>query len=80
MPLIEIKTGKITEKGQIVIPKSIREKFHKGSRVAILAYDDRIELRPLDELDELLSCAYVSEKVLAKDWDTKDEDEAWKNL
>lgn len=80
MTLIEIKTGKITEKGQVVIPKSIRNRFHEGTKVAILAYDDRVELRPLDDVDESLSCAYASEKVLAKDWDTKEEDEAWSNL
>ncbi|WP_421907852.1 AbrB/MazE/SpoVT family DNA-binding domain-containing protein [Methanolacinia petrolearia] len=80
MDLIEIKTGKLTEKGQVVIPKSVREKFREGTKVAIIAYDDRIELRPLDDVDELLSCAYASEKVLAGDWDSKEEDEAWSNL
>ncbi|MDD4127159.1 MAG: AbrB/MazE/SpoVT family DNA-binding domain-containing protein, partial [Methanomicrobium sp.] len=30
MPLIEIKTATITEKGQIVIPKSLRERFSPG--------------------------------------------------
>ena len=80
MPLIDMKTGTITEKGQIVIPKSIREMFETGTKVAFLAYDDRIEIRPLDEIDGLLSCAYASEKVLAKDWLSKEEDEALKNL
>lgn len=80
MPLIEVRTGKITEKGQVVIPKSIRERFHEGTKVVILAYDDRIELRPLDQVSESLSCAYATEKVLTKDWDTMEEDEAWKSL
>ena len=80
MTLVEIKTGKITEKGQLVIPKSIRDRFREGTKVAILAYDDKIELRPLDEVDKSLSCAYASEKVLARDWDTQEEDEAWSSL
>lgn len=80
MALVEVKTGKITEKGQIVIPKSIRDKFHIGTKIAILAYDDRIELRPLDQVSESLSCAYASEKVLARDWDAREEDEAWSRL
>ena len=80
MPLIDIKTGTITEKGQIVIPRSVRETFLPGEKVAILAYNDRIELRPLGTVDEALSCAYLSEKTLKKDWSLKEEDEAWNNL
>lgn len=80
MPLIEIKTATITEKGQIVIPKSLRERFSPGEKVAIISYEDRIELRPIDSVNEALSCAYAAEKTLKKDWDLKEEDEAWKNL
>jgi len=80
MPLIDIKTGTITEKGQIVIPRAVRGTFRPGEKVAIIAYDDRIELRPLETVNEALSCAYASEKTLKKDWDSKEEDEAWKNL
>ena len=38
MPLIEIKTSKITSKGQIALPKDIRELegFKEGTKVAIL--------------------------------------------
>ncbi|WP_347403380.1 AbrB/MazE/SpoVT family DNA-binding domain-containing protein [Methanogenium sp. S4BF] len=39
------------QKGQIVIPRSVRETFLPGEKVAILAYNDRIELRPLGTLD-----------------------------
>lgn len=82
MPLIEVKTAKITEKGQIAIPKDIREKegFKKGSKVAILAFEDRIELRPMKQLSEKMSTALASEKSLAKDWNSKEDEEAWKNL
>lgn len=80
MPLLDIKTGTITEKGQIVIPKSLRDKFPSGEKVAIISYEDRIEVRPLSSVNEALSCAYSAEKTLKKDWDSKEEDEAWKNL
>ena len=82
MPLIEVKTAKITEKGQIAIPKDIRdiEGFKKGSKVAILAFEDRIELRPMKQMHEKMFTALASEKSLAKLWNTKEEDEAWKNL
>ena len=82
MALIEIKTAKITEKGQIAIPKDIRniEGFKEGSKVAILAFEDRIELRAMGQISEKMFTALASEKSLAKDWNSKEDDEAWKNL
>ena len=82
MPLVEIKTVTITEKGQIAIPKNIRksEGFKTGSKIAILSYKDHVELRPMDQISEKMSTTIASEKVLAKDWNTKEEQEAWKNL
>ena len=77
-----MKTAKITEKGQIAIPKDIRkiEGFKQGDKIAILAFKDRIELRPLRKLDENILLTIASEKVLARDWLTKEEDEIWKDL
>jgi len=82
MPLLEIKTSKITSKGQIAIPKDIREieGFKEGTKVAILAFENRIELRPLQQVNERLFTALASEKSLAKDWLSKEDDEAWKDL
>jgi len=82
MPLLEMKSGTITKKGQISIPRRIRdiEGFKEGSRIAILAYDDRIELRSMKQIDAKMYTAFASEKVLAKDWNSKEEDEAWKDL
>lgn len=80
--LIDVKSVTITEKGQIAIPRDvrIRKGFEKGSKVAVLAYDDRIELRPLGDVGNKMDTAFASEKVLAKDWNSKKEDKAWKNL
>ncbi|HJH31330.1 MAG TPA: AbrB/MazE/SpoVT family DNA-binding domain-containing protein [Methanosarcinaceae archaeon] len=82
MPLLEMKSGTITRKGQISIPKRIRdiEGFKEGAKIAIFAYDDRIELRSMKQVEESMQTAFASEKVLAKDWNTKEEDEAWKDL
>lgn len=82
MGLLEIRTVTVTEKGQIAIPKNIRklEGFKEGAKVAILAFEDKVELRPLKQFNEKMFTALVSEKSLAKDWLTKEEDEAWKNL
>ena len=82
MGLIEVKTIIITEKGQIAIPKDIRklEGFSEGSKIAVLAFDDRVELRPLKSIKSGRITALLSEKALAKEWDTKEEDKAWKDL
>ena len=82
MTLIEVKSATITSKGQIVIPKDIRDigGFTEGSKIAILAYEDRIELRPLKQVNEKMFTALASEKVLAKDWLSKEDEEAWKDL
>lgn len=82
MPLLEIRTATVTEKGQIAIPKSIRAKegFREGTKVAILAFENKVELRPLQQFNEKMFPALASEEVLAKDWLTKEEDEAWKDL
>ena len=82
MALIEIKSATITEKGQIAIPKDIRNMkgFRVGAKVAILAFKDHIELRPIEQLSEKMFTALASEKVLAKDWGSKEEEKAWRNL
>lgn len=82
MELLEIRSAKITKKGQIAIPKSVRkiEGFSEGSKVAILAFRDRVELKPMKQITKMALTALASEKVLAKDWDTKEEDAAWKSL
>jgi AbrB family looped-hinge helix DNA binding protein len=82
MPLIEIRSATITEKGQIAIPKEIREieGFREGTKIAILAFKDHVELRPMKEMNEKFFSAFASEEALAKEWNTKEEDAAWKDL
>ncbi len=82
MSLIGIRSATITEKGQISIPKQIRdiEGLKTGSKVAILAFDNHIEIKSMETLNKEMATALASEKVLAKDWLSKEEDEAWKTL
>ena len=82
MPLLEIKSATITSKGQIAIPKDIREieGFKEGEKIAILAFDDHVELRPMKQFSEKMFPAIASEKVLAKDWLSKEDEKAWKDL
>ncbi len=77
-----MKTITITEKGQIAIPKNMRgqQGFKEGEKVAILAFEDHIELRPLSKFSEKMFTAFASEKSLSKDWLSKEDEEAWKNL
>jgi AbrB family looped-hinge helix DNA binding protein len=78
----EIKTATITDKGQICIPHIARtmKGFREGSKVSILVYSDRVELRPMKQVSETLLCMLASEKALAKNWLSKDDEEAWKDL
>jgi len=82
MPLMEIKTATITEKGQIAIPRHMRtaKGFQTGSKIAILAFEDHVELRPMKQVSEKMATAVASEKSLAKDWNSKEDEKAWKNL
>lgn len=82
MNLIEMKTATITEKGQIAIPKDIRaiKGFKEGNKIVILAFEDHIEIRPLKQVSESMLPALLSEKALAKDWLSKEDEDRWKNL
>ena len=82
MALIEMKTATITEKGQISIPRELRKMkgFKEGEKIALIAFDNRIELIPLKELNEKMFTMLASEKAFAQHWNTKKEDEAWKDL
>ena len=82
MSLLEIKTVKVTEKGQVAIPQHVRkiEGFKVGSKVTLLVFDVHIELRSIDQVREHTLPALTSEKCLAKDWNSKEEDDAWKDL
>ena len=50
--LKEIKTVTVTGKGQIAIPKDVREieGFGEGQKVAILVFEDRVEMRPMGQI------------------------------
>lgn len=82
MALLEIKSATITDKGQISISKRLREKegFSKGSKIALLEFDDHVELRRMDEIEERFGTAFASEKSLGKLWNLKEEDARWKHL
>ncbi len=77
-----MKTATITGKGQISIPGSMRKEkgFRTGEKVVIISYKNRIEIRPASNFIKALKEAAVNEKALSKHWNTKEDEEAWKNL
>lgn len=79
--LVGMKTITITDKGQIALPKELRQgKFSNGKKIVVLAFEDKIELRPIEHINEKLLNTLLSEKSLMRDWNTKEEDKAWKKL
>lgn len=79
----EIRTIKITEKGQVCIPREAREMagFEKGSKINLLVYNGKVELRPMKKgINDVMAAMVISEEILAEAWNTPEEDEAWKNL
>jgi len=80
----EIRTATITQKGQICIPNVARNLvgFKEGTKISIVVYPDRVELRPIKEgkMNDALMCMLASEEVLAKNWLSKEDEEAWKDL
>lgn len=79
-----IKTATITSKGQISIPSVARHLagFKEGTKISVVVYADKVELRPLqkEKLNDALLCMLASEESLAKNWLSKEDEEAWKNL
>ena len=82
MKLIGMKTVTITGKGQIAIPKSMRKTkaFKEGAKLAVFAFQNQIILRPLDQVKEELGWMKLGEETLSKNWLSKEDEKAWKNL
>ncbi|HLD55153.1 MAG TPA: AbrB/MazE/SpoVT family DNA-binding domain-containing protein [Candidatus Nanoarchaeia archaeon] len=78
----EIRTVTITQKGQISIPRIARTLagFKEGTKISLVVYADRVELKPLKKINEDILPVLISEEVLAEAWDNPEEDEIWKDL
>ena len=80
----DIRTATITQKGQICIPNVARSLagFKEGTKISVVVFNDRVELRPLkkEKMNEALLCMLASEDALAKNWLSKEDEEAWKDL
>ncbi len=77
------KTIKVTDKGQISIPSSIREiiGIEKGDELLIIENKGKILIEKVDKIskeiiDDYSDIIKFNEKSLAEVWDNK-EDEIW---
>jgi len=84
---MEIRTSTISSKGQIAIPRGLRKAkgFREGEKVIVLAFEDRLEIRPFSDVTGFLTkkgtiAPLMSEKSLSKIWNTPEEDKAWEHL
>ena len=81
MTQVEIIT--VSRKGQVVLPKNVREEMrvNQGSKLLLIEKEGRVTLSKLDTLLKDKSFTLLtSEKSLAKDWLSKEEEKAWKDL
>ena len=82
---MELKTIKLSGKGQISIPKDIRKCMHlkKGDKLVLMTKGQQLVLQKADAIlkklgleEESISNMMVSQDTLKKDWDNK-YDERW---
>ena len=82
---MELKTIKLSEKGQISIPKEIRKGMHlkKGDKLVLMANGEQLIMQKADAVlkklgieEESLNNMLASQETLKKDWDNK-YDERW---
>ena len=84
----EVEIITVSKKGQIVLPKKIRTdlKISQGTKLLLVEEKGEINLKKVDELlkkkksKKVSFTMLASEKSLAKDWLSKEDEEAWKEL
>lgn len=86
LPMIEIKTLKVSEKGQIAIPADIRNNMgiKKGDTLIMIHERKRILLQKAEQIsketkDEFKHLLKHSESVAKKVWGNK-EDDVWDTI
>lgn len=89
---VRIRAVTMSPRGQIVIPEDMRKDLKLSSREALVLIERGNEVVMRKESDvasdilgkesaaEKMSSALLSEKALAKEWLSKEEDLAWKHL
>lgn len=73
----------VSAKGQIQLPKRMRDvlKIDEGTRLWVEEKNGKIELIKLEpKLMDAHASYLLSHKVLAEDWLSNEDEEAWKDL
>ena len=83
--ILNMKTMTMTKKGQISIPKVARDAMgvKEGDKLVAIFKEDQMILRPLKTLKNKINpgeTAILSEKSLAKDWLSEEDEKAWAYL
>lgn len=52
--MVEIEITRLSSKGQIVIPNSMRKGLKKGEKIVLIRYGNKIILKKASEMDEQL--------------------------
>lgn len=82
---MELKTIKLSDKGQISIPKDIRRGMHlkKGDKLVLVTKGEQLILQKADLFlkklgieEESIGTMLLSQETFKKDWDNK-YDERW---
>ena len=53
--MVEIEIAKLSSKGQIVIPSSMRKGFEEGEKIILIKANDKIILKKASKMDEQFS-------------------------
>lgn len=85
-----LETIKVSSKGQIVIPESVRKRFRikEGSKLILVERQNKLILEKEDDFfkdiekieaeREKWGWLLVAEKSMAKIWDNQKDEEEWK--
>ena len=75
------KVSVVDRRGRLTIPGSIRKKMgvKEGDIFLIREEKERLVCQKIS-ISSSFQMMQASEKVLSRDWDTPEEDEAWKDL
>lgn len=75
------KVSVVDRRGRLTIPGSLRKKMgvKKGDIFLIREEEGRLVCEKI-AISSSFQMMQASEKILSRDWDTPEEDEAWKDL
>ncbi len=74
--MTEVATTKVSSRGQIVIPVGMRKNFVVGEELLIIRQGEDLLIKKQKKVVMVLA----DEKLLAEDWLSPEDEEAWKDL